>query len=39
MQKHFNGEKVEEKIFYSGDVVSKDNIDKLRSTLWGYLVK
>jgi ABC-type sugar transport system substrate-binding protein len=39
MQKHFNGEKVEEKIFYGGDVVSKDNIDKLRSTLWGYLVK
>ena len=39
MQKHFNGEKVEENIFYGGDVVSKDNIDRLRPTLWGYLVK
>jgi ABC-type sugar transport system substrate-binding protein len=39
MQRHFNGETLEEKIFYSGDVVTRENIERLRPTLWGYRVK
>lgn len=39
MDKYLKGEKVEEKIFYGGDVVTKDNIEALKDTLWGYLVK
>ncbi len=33
------GEKIEEKIYYGGDVVTKKNIEELKDTLWGYLVK
>lgn len=39
MKRYFEGETVDEKIFYGGDVVTKDNIDRLRPTLWGYIVK
>lgn len=39
MKKHFEGESVEEKIFFGGDVATKDNIEQLRDTLWGYIVK
>jgi ABC-type sugar transport system substrate-binding protein len=39
MKKYLEGEKIQEKIFYGGDVVSKSNIDSLRSTLWGFIIK
>lgn|GEM_PF-1099629 len=39
MEQFFAGEAVEEKIFYGGDVVTKDNIEELKETLWGYIVK
>lgn len=39
MKRHFDGEKLEEKIYYGGDVVTKDNIEELKPTLWGYIVK
>jgi len=39
MKQYFDGQKVEEKIYYGGDVVSITNIDELKDTLWGYIVK
>ncbi len=39
MKRHFDGEKVEEKIYYGGDVVTLENIEELKPTLWGYIVK
>lgn len=39
IKSYLAGEKIEEKIFYGGDVVSKKNIDQLKDTLWGYLIK
>ncbi len=39
MKRHFDGEKVEERILLGGDVVSKDNFEALRPTLWGLIVK
>lgn len=39
IKSYLAGEPIEEKIFYSGDVVSKKNIEELKDTLWGYLVK
>ncbi|MDD3140148.1 MAG: sugar ABC transporter substrate-binding protein [Lachnospiraceae bacterium] len=39
MEEYFAGTKVEEKIYYSGDVVSQSNIEMLKDTLWGYIVK
>lgn len=33
------GEPIEEKIFYGGDVVTQKNIEELKDTLWGYIVK
>ncbi len=38
MKRYFDGESVEEKIFFGGDVVTKYNIDELRPTLWGLKV-
>ena len=39
INEYLNGNDVEEKIYYSGDVVSKKNIDELEDTLWGYKVE
>ena len=39
INEYLNGNDVEEKIYYSGDVVSKDNIEELEETLWGYKVE
>lgn len=39
MKDHLEGKPVREKIFYGGDVVSKSNIDKLRDSLWGFIIK
>lgn len=39
MKEFFEGGKIEEKIYYGGDVVTKDNIEALKPTLWGYIVK
>jgi ABC-type sugar transport system substrate-binding protein len=39
MKDHFEGKQVQEKIYYGGDVVSRDNIDRLKDTLWGYIVQ
>lgn len=36
---YLEGKSIEEKIFYGGDVVSLKNIDSLKDTLWGYLIK
>lgn len=38
MKRHFDGKQVDEKIFFGGDVVTRDNIDELRPTLWGFIV-
>ena len=39
MKRHFDGEKLQEKIYFGGDVVTKENIEQLKPTLWGYIVK
>lgn len=39
IKSYLDGEEIEEKIFYGGDVVTKDNIEELRDTLWGYVIK
>lgn len=39
IKSYLAGETVEEKIFYGGDVVSQKNIEELKDTLWGYLIK
>lgn len=39
MQRHFEGQSIEENIYYGGDVVTMDNIEQLKRTLWGYILK
>lgn len=39
IKEYLDGNNVEEKIFYGGDVVNKQNIEKLKDTLWGYKVQ
>ncbi|MDO4275616.1 MAG: sugar ABC transporter substrate-binding protein [Eubacteriales bacterium] len=41
INEYLNGNDVEEKIYYSGDVVSKKNIEELEASdsLWGYSVE
>lgn len=41
INQYLNDEEVEEKIYYSGDVVSQDNIEELEASdsLWGYVIQ
>lgn len=39
IKSYLAGETIEEKIFYGGDVVSQKNLEELKDTLWGYLIK
>lgn len=38
MKAHMDGEKLEEKVYYDGDVVTKENIEELRKDLWGFII-
>ncbi len=38
MKAYMDGEQLEEKVYYDGDVVTKANIAELHDTLWGYIV-
>ena len=38
MKTYLDGGKVEEKVYYNGDVVTDENIDKLHGDLWGFII-
>lgn len=38
MKAYMDGEELEEKVYYDGDVVTQENIEELREGLWGFII-